>query len=291
MSAEAACPACGATFVALRSRWIERCRGCGLLRQVALLAPLAGLLDETAAAPALVALRQANARRSLALLQALGPRGQLLDVGCGHGWFLAAAQAAGYQAEGLEPDPRMVAAARRLGQTVIDGDFPQALDPARRYAVVAFNDVFEHLADPVAALAAARDALVPGGLLAIAAPSANGAFYRLARLLAVLRLAGPLARLWQRGWPSPHLWYFTPATLQRLITGQGLTFCARRRLPAVGWRGLGARLAMDRRTAGVGALPASRWVLAGLLALLLPVLWLLPSDSELLLFRRTGEAA
>src|SRR4051812_32706225 len=49
------------------------------------------------------------------------PPGKLFEVGCGDGWFLAAAKAAGFDPCGLDADADRVATARRRGFDVRHG--------------------------------------------------------------------------------------------------------------------------------------------------------------------------
>ncbi|HEX6137905.1 MAG TPA: class I SAM-dependent methyltransferase, partial [Casimicrobiaceae bacterium] len=113
---------------------------------------------------ALEPLRRRNFETVLERLAACGAvRGELLDVGCAHGWFLDAARRRGYVASGIEPDAAIAAQAVRRGHTVTHGRFPQALPAGVRFDVIVFNDVFEHLPDPRGALGAVHAALRPGG--------------------------------------------------------------------------------------------------------------------------------
>ena len=170
-----------------------------------------------------------------------------LDVGCGHGWFLEAAAKRGMRATGIEPDREVAARARTRGLNVRVGFFPQDAPAGERYDVITFNDVLEHLPDLPGVLAAARERLRPGGILAISVPTADGLGYRVATALARVGCSSPLDRLWQRGFPSPHLWYFTESSLTKLLAKHGFRPIAAGRLPSVERDGLWARVAADPR--------------------------------------------
>jgi len=101
--------------------------------------------------------------------------GALLDVGCGTGYFLAAARRAGYRVSGLDLSRPQLELARRLfGLTDL---YPTTLaEYARSRAagsldVVTAFQVMEHVADPVAFIRDARALLVPGGYLAVGVPN------------------------------------------------------------------------------------------------------------------------
>lgn len=278
------CPICLAGFRQGLAAWLLRCPGCGFERST-LTEQIAdprsrAAIDETARAEALHALRARNFRTTMRVLDKLRPqRGSLLDIGCGHGWFLRAAADSGWRAVGIEPDPEVARLAARSAPEVRIGSFPSALKPAEKFDVISFNDVFEHLSDVGGALQACAAALRAGGLLVINLPDARGVFYRLARLLARARVPGPLERLWQKGFPSPHLSYFSAPLLRRLAAKHGFHPTYGARLPSVALSGLWSRVRYDRRSTLAGS--ALAWTAT---CALLPALRLLPSDISLEIF-------
>jgi SAM-dependent methyltransferase len=264
--------------------WLLRCPDCGLWRsELGREDRLqeSEALDESRRVSGLATLREENYRRTLAALRHLGPLAgrRLLDVGCAYGWFLRAAGEAGMEPFGLEPDPAiatLATAAARDGHPVWVGYFPAAVPAGETFDVIAFNDVLEHLHDLDSALAACRRLLRPGGLLVIAAPDSRGFLFRLACPLARLGARGLLDRLWQKGYPSPHLSYFHHGNLRRLMRRHGFVPRREEPLQSLTIQGLWARLHMDRR-------PSLRSTLsfAALAASLPALLWLLPSDQLL----------
>jgi len=235
---------------------------------------------------ALAPLRARNFEIVLDRLAACGAAGgQLLDVGCAHGWFLDAAHRRGYAASGIEPDRDVASKAVQRGHDVKHGLFPDVLSARARFDVVVFNDVFEHLPDPRAALHAIAEALRPGGLLAINLPNSRGAFYRLAEGLRRLGWRGAHDRLWQVGFPSPHLSYFHPDALARLASGFGFEEIERQALPSFVRQGLWQRLRYDPQASWISC--AVTWLAVSLAA---PVLQRLPSDISLTIFRRLPDA-
>jgi 2-polyprenyl-3-methyl-5-hydroxy-6-metoxy-1,4-benzoquinol methylase len=292
MTGQQACPICGAAMGPDQAPWLFRCTGCGFLR--ADLRPeindaaARGAVDEPLRAKALNGLRVANFERILdRLALRIEPAGKrLLDIGCAHGWFLDAAAERGFQAFGLEPDPDIGAAARAGGRTVWPGFFPDDVPAGSRFDVLSFNDVLEHLPDVAGAVAACRGLLSADGILVVNAPSSDGIFYRAAALLARLGLRGPFERMWQVGFASPHLSYFSPRHLRRLVEQAGFVELDRARLPSVRLKGLWARLSYDR-----GASRAASAIVWLGVAIASPFLGLLPADITLQIFRRTdGDA-
>ena len=107
------------------------------------------------------------ARRRVRWLQRSRAAGRLLEVGCGEGHFLAAAQAVGYEVAGIEPDPgRARRAAARLGAPVECALLESCRPGGARFDIVYHCDLLSHFADPIAALRAMVDLLRPDGVLA-----------------------------------------------------------------------------------------------------------------------------
>ena len=146
------------------------------------------------------------------LLDEANPR--VLEVGCANGLFLKRAVRRGMVAEGLEPDPDPDI--EDGGFVVRTGRFPEAMNGDARYDAIVFNDVFEHLPDPVAAISEAERRLEDGGLAVLNLPSSSGVVFRAARRFRRFGLAGCYRRLWQKGLPSPHVTYFNPDNLRLL---------------------------------------------------------------------------
>ena len=280
------CVVCGAPLVAHLTAWLRRCPRCGLRvsrlaeEEVSTCTP--GAWDEHNAA-ALTSLRQQTATRLLDELASLRDLQQtrLLDVGCGPAWFLDAATLRGVRVAGLEPDAATAARARGRGLKVSSGRFPTDA-PAGPFDVVSFNDVFEHLPAPSEAVASLATLLSDSGLILITVPCRRGFFYRLAELLARGGVAAPLERMWQRGFVSPHLYYYEPATLDALFARFGYR-CARGfELPSVSRPGLWARISEGRRmsTTLAALIYVGCW-------LVIPLLQRLPADITVRIYART----
>lgn len=264
-----ACPACGGPLERRLESWLQHCPACGLWRS--LLGSedrlqTSAALDEQRRMAGLAPLRDENYRRLLAALRRLAPLAgkRLLDVGCAYGWFLEAAREAGMTPCGLEPDPGIAAAVRGHLEVWV-GYFPAAVPAGETFDVISFNDVLEHVHDLDGALAACRRLLRPGGLLAVSAPDSRGVLFHAARTLARLGRRDLLHRLWQKGYPSPHLSYFNAGNLALLMRRHGFLPRVVEELRSLRLQGLWSRLHMDRRpsprsvvsyVALAGALPA-----------------------------------
>jgi len=99
----------------------------------------------------------------------------LLDIGSGLGVFPAAMAAAGWRCTALDPDPAACAMIEELaGVDTVCHDF-MTLAPARRYDLVSFNKVLEHVPVSADMLAHARDFLTPIGILYLELPDGEAA--------------------------------------------------------------------------------------------------------------------
>ncbi|MDX2236913.1 MAG: class I SAM-dependent methyltransferase, partial [Hyphomonadaceae bacterium] len=138
------------------------------------------LLDPASAAHAEMT---AVARRHLAVLRREATAGTLLDVGASVGLFVAAAQAAGFNARGVEFNAASAGYAREtLGLDVSAGTLDK-VDIARdSLDIVTMFDVIEHLRDPLEAMQQVRALLRPGGLFLLSTPDIDGWFPRLSYL-------------------------------------------------------------------------------------------------------------
>lgn len=107
------------------------------------------------------------AQRKADWLVRKGLQGRLLEVGCGRGYFLAAASRRGFEIHGMEPhEERARDAESRLGvpieRTLL---WDHRLEPSN-YDVVFHIDLLSHFPDPAGALRTMAALLRPGGVLA-----------------------------------------------------------------------------------------------------------------------------
>lgn len=278
----APCVLCGGAWRAHRRDWIRRCADCGALRADLPVTIGAGSsIDEDLRQGGLETLRGINNGRLLRALKRLARGRALLDVGCGPGFLLKDAAAHGFSPQGVEPDADVVAAAAARGAPVRQGYFPQALGADERFDVIVFNDVLEHIADLPAALSASAAHLSDDGLLCVNCPDRRGLFYRVADVADAFGFSGALARLWQVGMPSPHLWYLTPGALERAAKAAGLRRVGVVRLKTIAVAGLWRRIRYVKDQSLVLSLAAYLFAL-----LTQPLAALLPADASASIFRR-----
>jgi len=133
------------------------------------------------------------------------PPARILEVGCGHGGYLALLNWAGFDAEGTEMSPWVADFARNtFGVKATPGliaDLPLAPES---FDVLVLNDVLEHLPDPAGTLGQCARLLRPGGFFVIQTPE-----YKEHLGYADLQAAGDLFLKHMDGNNDEHLFLFS----------------------------------------------------------------------------------
>lgn len=141
--------------------------------------------------------------------QAQGRR--LLDVGAYIGIFVEVAQAAGWQAEGIEPSHWAVGQAARAGLKVKQGTLSTGEFASESFDVITMWDVIEHFDDPCQELSRAFELLKPGGVLVVH----------------TIDIGSPTARVMGERWPflmEMHIIFFSRATLRAMLERVGFSY-------------------------------------------------------------------
>jgi len=167
-------------------------------------------------------------------LRHLPPVGAFFEVGAADGALLDRVRARGHTVGGVELSRDGCERAWAKGLDVFHGTLEE-LRTDRRYDVVFMSHVIEHVLDPVETMARVRELLKPGGVVYVETPN----------------VGSPDARLFGEHWGlvhhPRHLWFFTRATLRRLLEGAGLVVERERWEPnSCGW-GLSVQTALRRR--------------------------------------------
>jgi SAM-dependent methyltransferase len=144
-------------------------------------------------------------------------RGPLLDVGCGGGLFLRLMRERGFRVAGLDLSQEAAAIAwRRQRAPAVCAMLERAPFRAASLAGVTMFHVLEHLYDPRAHLASARELLAPDGRLVVQVPNAASWQFRL------------LGRSWNGVDVPRHLFDFRDRDLEKLLESCGFEVVRRK---------------------------------------------------------------
>lgn len=171
-------------------------------------------------------------------------RGRLLDVGCGHGAFLAVMRDLGWKVAGVELDPVAVTVARdHFGLDINQGPLEEARFSDNQFDAITISHVIEHVADPVGLLRECHRILEPGGRIVVVTPNIESLGHRI------------FGEAW-RGLEVPrHLVLFSTRSLRRCAEGAGLRVLELRTM-ARGARWMWAASSSIRRDGGLpGGVP------------------------------------
>jgi 2-polyprenyl-3-methyl-5-hydroxy-6-metoxy-1,4-benzoquinol methylase len=142
---------------------------------------------------------------------------RLLDVGAHAGRFMHLAKQAGWQAEGIELNPRTAAyAARRTGAPVHQINAHALQADGRQYSAVTLTDVLEHIPDPLSLLRVLADLLEPGGCVAVKVPCGRSQYVK----ERVLSMFGHKVSLAEN---LVHVNHFSPRSLRLALERAGFT--------------------------------------------------------------------
>lgn len=165
---------------------------------------------------------------------------RLLDFGCGGGAFLERMRRLGWEVVGLDASAETVDRLRRdHGIDAIAGSLPNPRLSPSTFDLVTMWHSLEHVHRPREVLQAAREVIVPGGMLIVAVPNMQS-----------------LAAMWFRenwyGLDVPrHLTHFTPRTLAELLRRCGFRLLRVRQTRHSSWLRKSARVAYWRGAPGV----------------------------------------
>lgn len=160
---------------------------------------------------------RAQSAAALSLSEDVGLSREFLDVGCGYGGTVHAAERLGWKAVGIDIDPALVATGRqRFGADLRCGTLPDPRLESGRFGFVRMRDVIEHLPNPLEVLVEIRRLLAPGGVLLVATPNEGSLPTRVRDLVGAPRTLVATVN------PPHHLHGFSPSTLRRVLVRAGL---------------------------------------------------------------------
>lgn len=162
-----------------------------------------------------VASNQREVRRRLPfLLPRLAAGGSVLEVGCSSGFMLMALREKGMAVCGIDPSGGFIDFVRSNGIACVHSREELAGERPGKWDAIIHYYVFEHVREPVAFIKQYMDMLAPGGTMIFEVPSATEPLIELYKVEAFDRFY----------WSVAHHWYFTPASLSRVLERAGFRF-------------------------------------------------------------------
>lgn len=230
------CNACGAdSFVPLSKveDWqIGKCAQCGMIfvNPIPFFPPAQEFSDMSAdfqytrymynITPAIIEYEQNQFRQQTAVAdQFRGHNHSLrrfLDIGCGSGAGVRAASDLGWEATGIDLDPKLIGIGKK--ELNVDLRCSPLLESQLEngcYSFIRLRDVIEHLPNPYDVLRRVYELLAPGGVLLIVTPNEDGLPTQLR-----LRMGKP-RNVVATVAPPHHLHGFTPHTLRLILERAG----------------------------------------------------------------------
>jgi 2-polyprenyl-3-methyl-5-hydroxy-6-metoxy-1,4-benzoquinol methylase len=137
-------------------------------------------------------------------------QGNILDLGCGNGQFLATIHKLGWNAYGVEPDPTAAKAAKAVpGIHVHIGELDTADFFDNMFDVIRIHHVLEHVIDPLRILNQCQRILRPNGHLLIQTPNFDSFVHK------------RFKQYWLSLDPPRHLHLLTKRSLSGLLVNTG----------------------------------------------------------------------
>ena len=139
---------------------------------------------------------------------------RLLDIGCGHGFFLDKMARKGWAVEGIEVSrPGREYARKTLGLSIHSKPLEDMAFANERFDVVTLFYVIEHVHDPGMLLKEVFRILRPGGMVLLRWPHSTP----------VIKILGPFAKRFDIYHTPFHLYDFNPGAMQQLLKQSGFT--------------------------------------------------------------------
>lgn len=137
-------------------------------------------------------------------------KGNVLDIGCASGYFLEILRSKGWNVQGIELDPAMIAVLKEKNIPAYTYTF-DTFQTNEKYHLITLFDVLEHLPDIKDTFTRLASLLHPDGIVALITPDAESFQHKL------------FGKRWFQLKPQEHIHYFSASTLQKVIAPHNLS--------------------------------------------------------------------
>ncbi len=203
-----------------------------------------------------------------------------LEVGCSTGIFMQLAQERNFKMIGIEPMQSSFNIAKNKNLTVINKYFSKDFFYNKNFDFIIFNDVFEHLPKINEIIGKCKELLKDDGLLIINLPISDGILYKISKIFNFFGISNFFKRLWQFDTESPHLYYFNNKNLKNLLSRNNFNFIFQIHQKTFTIKGLFERINSSIKNKAVSL------TIFILLILFIPIITILPRDTNCLVFRK-----
>lgn len=152
----------------------------------------------------------------------IGGKENILDVGFGNGFFLAAAQKRGWAVQGIDSSSANLEAARRKFDLELIQSSWEDFQTSEKFDAITFWDLLEHFHTPNSALQKIRTHLKPGGAVLFAVPNDQSFLTFLASVFYRLGFKKNLQKIYL----LEHVCYYRLETLTSLLKRNGFRLSA-----------------------------------------------------------------
>lgn len=150
-----------------------------------------------------------NFKRRIRQLIRYAPAGNVLDIGCGYGFFLNCL-GDGHTGFGLDISEHAVRIARKqFGLNARAGPLEKNTFPPSFFSLITMWDVIEHLPDPKATFEILHTILKDDGVITLTTGNVDSLIAKIS------------AKRWHLYSLPEHLWFFSPQTLTNLLDQTG----------------------------------------------------------------------
>ena len=140
----------------------------------------------------------------------------ILEIGSGDGYFLDECKNANLKIYGSEANLKDYNNLKKKFKKLYFINFNKKVNK-KKFDVIVFNDVFEHLKNLNIAIKNIKSLLKKNGVVILNLPNSDGIVYQISRTLYKLNFKNFYDRLWQKNQSSPHLSYFNNQNLNKLF--------------------------------------------------------------------------
>ena len=184
-------------------------------------------------------LRKKNFKKLLKIIETNQRKPDLLEIGSGDGYFIEECVKKKINITGSEASKESLENLKlNFNVDLIELSLPLKKKniPKKKYNVIIFNDVFEHLKDLHQVIEQLKKMMTDDGIILINLPSSHGMIFKLSEFLYKFGINKFYDRLWQKGMSSPHLSYFNRDNLIKLFKNHNFDFVISGNLDSVSFR-------------------------------------------------------